>query len=226
MACVPASLPLGQHASPREISAKPPTRPTAMPPPVRPTPKSTRATKPGSAIKAIPVAASSAEDSTTSTLVVAICQVLYSSMFCSLRPLFEHLLDGFFYCLLVLVAVVAQGILAHTAPDKRLLLRVIDADDQCSLDILLGSDPAHAATDAPHAPGAVGGLLSQAARRDDDQVWICAYVNLAEAFSRESAVGVADRDLRQDGIGYFVWILDLPCVGMELCEALAVVVVD
>src|SRR5271169_6863665 len=76
-------------------------------------------------------------------------------------PLFEHLLDGFSYDLLVLVTVVTQCILAYTAPDKCLLLRVIDADDQCSLDILLGSNSAHAAADAPHAPGAVGSLLSQ-----------------------------------------------------------------
>jgi hypothetical protein len=70
VACAVVSSPLGQHASPRESSPNPPTRPTAMPPPERPAPKSRRTTKPGSAIKATPVAASIAADSTTSVLVV------------------------------------------------------------------------------------------------------------------------------------------------------------
>ena len=84
-------------------------------------------------------------------------------MFCSLWPLLEHLLHGFICHLLVLIAVVAQSILTYPAPDQRLLLRVIKADDQCSLDILLGADSPHAVA-SPAYPGTIGGLLSEPLR--------------------------------------------------------------
>jgi hypothetical protein len=50
--------PIGQHAHASESNANPHTRPMAMPPPESVAPMSRRTTKPGSAIKAAPVAAS------------------------------------------------------------------------------------------------------------------------------------------------------------------------
>jgi len=70
IACVAASFPRGQHASPRENNPNPATLPTAIPPPERPAPSSKRTTKPGPAIKAIPVPASIAASNATSLLVV------------------------------------------------------------------------------------------------------------------------------------------------------------
>src|SRR5277367_4826574 len=87
-------------------------------------------------------------------ILVGICPTFYS-----LRPLFEHLLDGFFYHLLVLISVVAQRVFSYPAPHQRLILGVIQIDNQCSFHILLWSDSTHSSADAAHAPCAPGGLL-------------------------------------------------------------------
>ena len=72
VACAVTLSTLGQHASPKASSATPPTRLTAMPPPERSVPNSSRTTRPGSAIKPSPVAASIAEDTITNILAVMI----------------------------------------------------------------------------------------------------------------------------------------------------------
>src|ERR1035437_2062555 len=172
MALAVASSPLRQHASPRESSPSPPTRPTAMPAPERPAPKSTRATRLGSAIKATPVTASIAADSVTSILVVicyskptdrAITRAALRSHL--LRPLLEHLLHGLFHHLLVLVAIIVQGILCDSTPDQRLRLRIIEVNDHGCFDILSWSNTAHPSADSAHAPRAIEGLPSHAAVR-------------------------------------------------------------
>ena len=70
MVCTLTSVALGQHANPRESRPNPATRPTAMPPPERPTPKSKWLTTFGVAISATPVMISSPASSSTSILLV------------------------------------------------------------------------------------------------------------------------------------------------------------
>src|ERR1035437_739360 len=195
MALAVASSPLRQHASPRESSPSPPPRPTAMPAPERPAPKSTRATRLGSAIKAAPVTASIAADSVTSILVV-ICyskptdRTITRSALCShlLRPLLEHLLHGLFHHLLVLVAIVVQGILCDTTPYQRLRLRIIEINDHGCFHVLFGTDSSHSPADAAHTPRAIGGLLFHTTVRGEDQVGILVLLHHLQAFTLHCGV--------------------------------------
>src|SRR5580704_14024308 len=75
------------------------------------------------------------------------------------RPLLEHLYDGFLQHLLILAAVVVEGVLTDPAPDQTLVLRVIQINDQGADHILLRGDAAHAAANPAHAPRTVGSLL-------------------------------------------------------------------
>src|ERR1700726_126197 len=83
----------------------------------------------------------------------------------SLRPLLEHLLDGFLHQLLILVAVVAQRILGNPSPYQRLGLSVIEVDNQSSFHVLLWSDATHSAANPAHAHCGPGGFLFHAAVR-------------------------------------------------------------
>jgi hypothetical protein len=65
------------------------------------------------------VAASFAADSSITVQFISHAVVVL------LRPLLEHLLDGFLHHLLVLVAVVAQCVLGNTSPHQGLGLCVI-----------------------------------------------------------------------------------------------------
>ena len=93
----------------------------------------------------------------------------------SLRPLLEYLLNGFFYQLLVLVAVVAQRVLTDSSPDQGLGLRVVQVDNHRSYDILLRSDSAHPSADSAHTPRAIGGLLFHASVCGQDQVRVLSF---------------------------------------------------
>src|SRR5271170_1158678 len=95
------------------------------------------------------------------------------------RTLREHLGHRLLHRLLVLVAVIAQCALADPAPYQRLLRCAVEADHQCPFDILLRSDSAHASADSAHTPGAIGGLLLQAAAHGHDQVRVGAQLDLA-----------------------------------------------
>src|SRR5271170_252201 len=110
----------------------------------------------------------------------------------------EHLGDRFLHQLLVLAAVIAQCVLADSPPYERLILRAVEADDERPFHVLLWSNSAHTSADSAHAPGAIGGLLSQPAAVDDDQVRIRADVHLAEPLALERIVDIADRCLGED----------------------------
>src|SRR5207249_1344582 len=94
----------------------------------------------------------------------------------SLRPLLEHLLNGFLDHLLIFIAVFVEGVFSHPTPDQTFSLRVINTDDQCSLHTLLGGDAAHPAAHPAHAPSTKRGLLFSSATGDEDQVWILAFL--------------------------------------------------
>src|ERR1700691_5686762 len=96
----------------------------------------------------------------------------------SVRPLLEHLGDGFSHHLLILIAVVVEGVLSDPTPDQTLGLRVIQVNDHCPDNILLWRDAPHAAADAAHAPRTIGGLLFQPAIGGDEHVGILAFLYL------------------------------------------------
>ena len=73
----------------------------------------------------------------------------------------HHLCEGFLQHLLILIAVVVQGILSDFAPDQTLILRVVQINDQCSDNILLRRDVVHAATNPVHAPRAVDAMKTR-----------------------------------------------------------------
>src|SRR5271169_3790882 len=72
MACADTTSVLGQHASPRDSSPNPPTRPTALPSLERPPPISNGSTKLGLAMRVQPAVTSSAAAIVANVLVVTL----------------------------------------------------------------------------------------------------------------------------------------------------------
>src|SRR5208337_561187 len=144
----------------------------------------------------------------------------------ALRPLLEHLLYGFLHHLLVLVAVVAQGVLSDSTPNQRLSLCVVQTNNHGRFYILFGSDAAHSAANPAHAPRAIGGLLSLAAASGEDQVGILVLHHLLQAFALHGSLDVLLRNLRQDRVPDLVGVVGAPGVGVILRKTCAVVVID
>src|SRR5271157_5524251 len=137
----------------------------------------------------------------------------------ALRPLLEHLLYGFLHHLLVLVAVVAQGVLSDSTPNQRLSLCVVQTNNHGRFYILFGSD-------AAHSPRAIGGLLSLAPTGGEDQVGILVLHHLLHALALHGSLDVLLRNLRQDRVPDLVGVVRAPGVGVVLRKTCAVVVID
>jgi hypothetical protein len=82
--------------------------------------------------------------------------------------LLEHLRDRITDHLLILAAIVAEGVLSDATPHKTLRLLVVEIDNQGSNHILLRCDAAHPTSESPHTHGGVSGLLLHPAVRRDD----------------------------------------------------------
>ena len=82
-----------------------------------------------------------------------------------------------------------------------------------------GSNSAHAAADAAHAPRVVRGLFALAAAGGKDQVRVLRLLHFLQALLLHGRVDVLLRYLCQDGVADFVLVVGAPGIRVELREA-------